>query len=212
MAVLNQYDQEIHFTDAELGRLLDRVGPNVLTVVTSDHGDTFGEHEDPYPQDHWPFTRHGHTLYQELTHVPLMVRGPGVEPGVVERPVRAFDVVPTILAVAGAQSLPTDGTVLNEVVGSPEPDERAVGAQAMRFGSEKRSARLGPWKLIETRWGDELYNLSTDPSELRNLSTEHPEEASRLRMHLPDHRDATTTQTIDAETAKQLEALGYMQD
>jgi arylsulfatase A-like enzyme/disulfide bond formation protein DsbB len=212
MAVLNQYDQEIHFTDAELGRLLDRVGPNVLTVVTSDHGDTFGEHEDPYPQDHWPFTRHGHTLYQELTHVPLMVRGPGVEPGVVERPVRAFDVVPTILAVAGAESLPTDGTVLTEVVGSPESDERAVGAQAMRFGSEKRSARLGPWKLIETRWGDELYNLSTDPSELRNLSTEHPEEASRLRMHLPDHRDATTTQTIDAETAKQLEALGYMQD
>ncbi len=212
MAVLNEYDQEIHFTDAELGRLLDLVSDNAWVFVTSDHGDTFGEHEDPYPQDHWPFTRHGHTLYQELTHVPLLVRGPGLEPSVSERAVRAFDVVPTILTLAGAEPLSGDGDVLAEVVGAPLGADRAVGAQAMRFGSEKRSARLGPWKLIETRWGDELYNLEDDPLELQNRASERPEDTERLRALLPTHRLSSATQTIDEETARQLEALGYMQE
>lgn len=212
MDVLNQYDQEIHFTDAELGRLLDRVDDDTWVIVTSDHGETFGEHENPYPNDHWPFTRHGHTLYQELTHVPLLVRGPGLMPAVVERPVRAFDAVPTILALAGAEELSGNGHILTEVFGNDADTHHAVGAQAMRFGTEKRSTRIGSWKLIETKWGDELYNLAEDPKELNNVASEHPDEVARLRGDLPSKRDVLTTQAIDDETARQLEALGYMQD
>ena len=211
MDVLNQYDQEIHFTDAELGRLLDRVDDNTWVIVTSDHGETFGEHDNPYPNDHWPFTRHGHTLYQELIHVPLLVRGPGLPPRVVDRPVRAFDAVPTILALAGAEALSGNGHILTEVFGKDPDTHHAVGAQAMRFGTEKRSARLGSWKLIETKWGDELYNLDEDPKELNNVAADNPEEVDRIRGVLPSNREVLTTQTIDEETARQLEALGYMQ-
>ena len=212
MAVLNQYDQEIRFTDTELGRLLDHVSPETWVFVTSDHGETFGEHENPYPKDHWPFTRHGHTLYEELTHVPLMARGPRVPIGVVDRPVRAFDVVPTILRAAAAGSLPGDGHALGEVFGESVDDTLAVGAQAMRFGSEKRSARVGNLKLIETRWGDELYDLEADPDELENLAPSQADDVTRIRQALPPHRQASVTQTIDPETARQLEALGYMQE
>jgi len=211
MAVLNEYDQEIHFTDAELGRLLDHVGPEALTIVTSDHGDTFGEHDDPYPQDHWPITRHGHTLYQELLHVPLMIRGPGITPGVIDRPVRSFDVVPTILAIASAEPLNGDGQALVELTHEETTAGLAVGAQATRFGTEKRAARLDDLKLIETRWGDELYNLASDPGELNNLAALHPEDVERLRANLPKARAPGDEQVIDEETQRQLESLGYMQ-
>ena len=82
----------------------------------------------------------------------------------------------------------------------------------MRFGTEKRSARIGSLKLIETRWGDELYNLTEDPGELHNLAASQPEDVERLRVVLPNEADAGATQAIDEETARQLEALGYMQD
>jgi arylsulfatase len=211
MAVLNEYDQEIHFTDTELSRLLDHVGPEVLTIVTSDHGDTFGEHDDPYPRDHWPITRHGHTLYQELLHVPLMIRGPGITPGVIDRPVRSFDVVPTILAIAGAEPLSSDGLALFELTHGNVTPSLAIGAQATRFGTEKRAARLDDLKLIETQWGDELYNLANDPGELNNLAALHPEDVERLRSLLPKTRAPGNEQVIDEETQRQLESLGYMQ-
>jgi arylsulfatase len=213
MEVLNQYDQEIHFTDRELGRLLVQLDSDTVVVVTSDHGDTFGEHEDPYPDDHWPFTRHGHTLYQELLHVPLMVRGPGIEPDVVDRPVRSFDVVPTIVAITEAEPLNTHGDPLWEVLGGrAEGADRGVGAQAMRFGTEKRSVRLESMKLIETRWGTELYDLSADPGETNNLAQTQTEDVDRLQVYLPPERSGGQVNEIDDETRKQLESLGYMQD
>ena len=212
MDVLNQYDQEIHFTDRELGRLLSHVDENTIVFVTSDHGETFGEHEDPYPNDHWPFTRHGHTLYQELLHVPLLVRGPGIEPGVVDRPVRSFDVVPTILALTESEPMETHGDPLWEVLGGrAEGADRGVGAQAMRFGTEKRSVRLENMKLIETRWGNELYDLSTDTLETDNLAQSHPQEVERLLTYLPPTREGGQVNEIDEETQRQLESLGYMQ-
>lgn len=212
MDVLNQYDQEIHFTDQELGRLLDHVDDNTVVFVTSDHGETFGEHEDAYPKDHWPFTRHGHTLYEELLHVPLMIRGPGIQPGVVDRPVRSFDVVPTILALTEAPPLDTHGDPLWEVLGGrSEGTDRGVGAQAMRFGTEKRSVRLENMKLIETRWGNELYDLSTDVQEALNLAESHPQEVERLVPYLPPERLGGQVNEIDEETQRQLESLGYMQ-
>ena len=211
MDVLNLYDQEIHFTDHELGRLLDQVGPQTMVFVTSDHGDEFGEHDGAYPGDHRPTTRHGHTLYQELLHVPLMIRGPGLEPRVIREPVRSFDVVPTIVALAGASPLESDGEVLAAVVGSGTQAEKSVGAQAIRYGSEKRAVRIGKHKLIETRWGMELYDLSTDPTEQENIAQQESQLIPELRDQLPPERDASEANTIDEETRRQLESLGYMQ-
>jgi arylsulfatase A-like enzyme len=87
----------------------------------------------------------------------------------------------------------------------------AIGAQATRFGTEKRAARLDDLKLIETQWGDELYNLANDPGELNNLAALHPEDVERLRSLLPKTRAPGNEQVIDEETQRQLESLGYMQ-
>jgi arylsulfatase A-like enzyme len=212
MDVLNLYDQEIHFTDAELGRLLNVIDSDTVVFITSDHGDEFGEHEDAYPKEHHPFTRHGHTLYEELLHVPLLVRAPNISPGTVDRPVRSFDVVPTILRISGAQQIQTDGHILGEVLGDPTHMQDApVGAQAIRYGTEKRSVRMGKHKLIETKWGMELYDLESDPRERENIFGSQTAIHDRLFPQLPAERDATESNSIDEETRRQLESLGYMQ-
>ena len=203
----NAYDAEIRFTDRELGRLLDVVDlSSTLVIITSDHGDTFGEHPGAYAHENFPHTRHGHTLYQELLHVPLVVAGPGIKPGREDRPVRNFDVVPTILRMAGAAPMEVHGQDL-----FTSSAATAVGAQAMRFGTEKTAVRLGGLKLIRTRDGDELYNLSQDPGELKNIAASNAQTISQLEVHLPAEGSGAGSNELDEETKKQLEALGYVQ-
>jgi hypothetical protein len=66
-------------------------------------------------------------------------------------------------------------------------------------------------KLIETRWGNELYDLSTDVQEALNLAESHPQEVERLVPYLPPERLGGQVNEIDEETQRQLESLGYMQ-
>ena len=203
----NAYDAEIRFTDREIGRLLEQVDlSRTWVIITSDHGDSFGEHEGAYAHENFPHTRHGHTLYQELLHVPLMVAGPGIEVGRENRPVRSFDVVPTILRLGGAQPMAGPGQDLFLSKASS-----AVGAQAMRFGTEKSAVRLGGFKLIRTRDGDELYNLSQDPGELKNIAAANAQTISQIEAHLPAEGSGAGSNELDEETKKQLEALGYVQ-
>jgi arylsulfatase A-like enzyme len=203
----NAYDAEIRFTDREIGRLLEQVDlSRTWVIITSDHGDSFGEHEGAYAHENFPHTRHGHTLYQELLHVPLIVAGPDTEPGRVSRVVRAFDVVPTLLQAAGAQPIEGPAQHLFQAT-----TETAAGAQAMRFGTEKSAVRLGKMKLIRTREGDELYDLSEDPAELNNLAPSSPSIVTDLEPYLPAAGEQTQAPTLDAETRSQLEALGYVQ-
>ncbi len=88
------YDGEIAWTDEQLGRLfaeLRRLGLDQRTVVmvTADHGEEFLEHG---------YFGHGRTLFQETTHIPLIMSGPGVTAGAVEdAPVGQVDILPTIL-------------------------------------------------------------------------------------------------------------------
>jgi arylsulfatase len=213
----NAYDAEIHFTDRQLGRLLDVLDlSRTLVIITSDHGDTFGEHPGAYAHENFPHTRHGHTLYQELLHVPLMVAGPGIEAGRESRPVRSFDVVPTILEVGRAEGIqPIHGEALFRPYDKTEAplfySKPEVGAQAMRFGTEKSAVRLGEMKLIRTQDGDELYDLRQDPGELENLAEAQPEMVKRLAEHLPAEGAGAGSNELDEETKKQLEALGYVQ-
>lgn len=205
------YDAEIRFTDRELGRLFRHVRGAVV-LFTADHGEEFGERPDVYPGDPRPFTRHGHTLYEELLSVPLVVVGAGGEGTRSDRLVRSIDVVPTVLELAGAEPIQGDGTPLWEVLGRPPAGEGSPpGAQALLYGTEKRSVRVGDWKLIHTAWGDELYDLATDPHERTNRAGERPDLVEALRADLPeagagDGRAAD----LDPATRRQLEALGYV--
>jgi arylsulfatase len=102
--LLALYDGEISYWDNHLGQFLDRLSAegllnNALVVVTSDHGQMFGEHGK------WV---HRNSLYEEVLRVPLMMRYPGMIPAgqVIETPVFTTDLMPTILALTG---LPVPG-------------------------------------------------------------------------------------------------------
>ena len=91
------YDAEIAWLDHELGKLLDAVPPNTLVLLFADHGEAFAEHG---------WLLHGATLYEEETHVPLLVRLPEGQgkPAVLRDSVMLMDVTPTILGRCGVRA------------------------------------------------------------------------------------------------------------
>jgi len=123
--LLALYDGEIRWVDDHIARLLgvlDRLGLSDKTaiVITSDHGDEFFEHG---------YKGHGRTLYNEVTRVPMVVRGPGVPAGqVVEAPVGLADIMPTALRLLGVEG-PADLQgldMLDLAAGSPLQQRSAV--------------------------------------------------------------------------------------
>ena len=97
--LVNLYDGEIAWVDSQLGRLFaglrERgVTDNSLIIVTSDHGEEFLEHGR---------VAHGHTLYQELIHVPLIISGNNIPTGLIDTITAGqFDILPTIAGYVGA--------------------------------------------------------------------------------------------------------------
>jgi arylsulfatase A-like enzyme len=174
----DRYLGEIAAVDAALGDLLDVVldselSDRIALIVTADHGEAFGEHDS---------TQHGTTLYEELMRVPLFIRLPG-QPAA-SSPVAAslVDVGPTIIDLFGAQ-VPASfmGQSLVPVMTGkgPAPDRPLV----MESGRMMRSlVEDDRWKYIQDkRHGTvELYDLSADPDELRNIHDDDPARAQRL--------------------------------
>ncbi|MCC7508483.1 MAG: sulfatase [Planctomycetes bacterium] len=97
-----RYDGEIAFTDAEIGRFIERlrtldVFKDTLIVITSDHGEGLGEHGE---------MTHGYFCYESTTHVPLIVHGaPGIKAGTrVPWVVRNYDLAPTLVELMQLKS------------------------------------------------------------------------------------------------------------
>jgi len=111
------YDGEVHAMDRALGRLLDGLAArgfdasNLLVVVLADHGETLGEHG-----------MMGHLLgmWETLLHVPLLIEGPGVEPGRVDVPVQSVQLRATVRALLGLPPLPDVAGALPPWGAAPE--------------------------------------------------------------------------------------------
>lgn len=206
------YDGEITYWDAHLGRLFERLSAeglldNSLVLVTSDHGQMFGEHGK------WV---HRNSLYEEVLRVPFFLRlSNGMGGGMtVETPVSHVDIFPTVLDLAG---LPVpaglDGTSLRPLLeGEPdaladrpvyaemhaETDPQSVGYWiAPRH--ELRSVKTGGWKyILEFQYpaGDALYQVQpTSLYEPENLIADYPDLAGEFYdqlyewFRLPTHFD-----------------------
>lgn len=197
------YLSEVRAMDAVVGALLDLVGPDAVVAIAADHGEEFGERGSLH---------HSHTLFQELVHVPLLLRAPRLQAseelrvgGRIEAPVGLIDVAPTLLEVAGLPPLPhaagrSLAPLLRGEVSAPRP---AVTQRIAHAGLRDLVAiRDGRWKLHvrATRgdWSDELrtpsdlalFDLSADPGETRDLSAEEPEVVARLLEALDAWRSA----------------------
>jgi arylsulfatase A-like enzyme len=176
---LDLYDNELAANDYEIGRLLDalarlRLYDRTIVVVTADHGEEFSEHG---------FTRHGHTLYQGLLHVPLIVKLPRSEQRGrrVADTVSSIDLAPTLLAAAG---LPRPSGFQGEsllAAGGP-PTNRVVFAEQLSPKESLYAGRRGRFKHVLQflpEPGEASYDLAADPAETRELA-EAPEEARRV--------------------------------
>jgi len=211
------YQAEIAYADHQLGRLLERIRARwpdrrTLVAVTSDHGESLGEHGEP---------THSYSIYDATQHVPLILAGPGVPMGVeVSGVVRLADVAPTLLGLAEAGALPeARGQDLSPLWMDPEtPSARVAYVETMAtwrdFGwSPLFGVRTPTYKYIRAP-RPELYDLRSDPEELENVASGHPdairdldEEVSRL---LHGARAPREHGEVDERTRRRLQSLGYL--
>jgi arylsulfatase A-like enzyme len=222
---------EIQRLDALVGRFLARLAElgrdaDTLVVLTSDHGDQFGEHGR---------VGHGNSLHNRVLHVPLGLRWPGRIPaGSSDAPVQVVDVLPTVLDLV---DLPAparlDGRSLVPLLrGEPDAERPAYSEMLSAPGECRRLAlpqdcridryavQTRRFKLISSGLprGEAFYDLDRDPLETRDVAAEHPEELARHRAWLAQYlstpaggRGGAEVARPDAQTREQLEALGYLE-
>ncbi|HUD72883.1 MAG TPA: sulfatase [Dongiaceae bacterium] len=191
--LIDRYDGEIAFVDAEIGRLVDgvrktRAGRPLAIVVTGDHGEEFKEHGS---------VGHGRQMYEEVLHVPLILAPPARAGAAVKiaEPVSSLDIAPTLLALAGAT--PPPGMQGHSLLPLLQPDGARAAAtpapvsETVRLGAIRQAVRSGPLKLIHSMDEDhaELYNLASDPNETRNLASTRPDDRRRLTVILFERGD-----------------------
>jgi arylsulfatase A-like enzyme len=141
---------------------------NTVIVFLSDNGFMLGEHRLVFQKT---------VPYEESIRVPMVVRGPGFEPGSeVDGPVGNVDLAPTILELAGAQpGLAVDGQSLLPVVADPaSAEDRAIlieNGPAVPFVAHYEGVRTQRYTYVEYDTGEvELYDLEADPAQLTNLA------------------------------------------
>ena len=209
------YDAEVAYVDTAIGTLLKSVDRSTTAVVvTSDHGESLGDHGE---------VDHGFFVYDATLRVPLIVAGPGLKPRVVREQVRSIDIAPTIAALAGIDwpERPDGGESLHALLDGGTRREVPVSLAEswyprLHFGwSELRSVRVGEWKYIAAPKA-ELYDLRTDAPEMKNVLDDRSQVAARLAADLQKvlasfgRRDAAPAAQPDAATVERLQALGYV--
>jgi tetratricopeptide (TPR) repeat protein len=180
-----------------------------LVVITADHGEAFGEHGE------WS---HSLFVYDTTLHVPLILRGPGLEPGSrAWTRVSLTDVAATILDIAGVKAkLPGESLRRALLPGAPDrPLYAETLAPRLDFGwSELRSWREGGYKWIRAP-RPEVYAIDDDAQETRNLAVQERARGRSLDDALTRALEATgdrmAMRRADAESNERLRALGYVQ-
>lgn len=189
------------FIDSEIAKVaaaIDRCAPDALVIYTSDHGDHLSSHS---------LDNKGATMYEEITHIPLIVRWPGVAPqgSTCPHPVSHIDLTPTIMEAFGVPSAKTvEGKSM--LATFKDPQQRPNEAIFMEFGRYEvdhdgfggfqpiRCAFDGRYKLVvNLMTSDELYDLKTDPAEMKNLieSAEHTKIRDGLHDKMLDWMNKT---------------------
>ncbi len=182
------YDGEISYHDDHFARIYQAMADqglleNTLIVVTSDHGEEFFEHGS---------VGHGHSMYEEMLHVPLLMRLPGASghegKARSDAEVGLVDVFPTVCELTGVEA-PGDVEgrslvpLLNGVAG-----DRWPGVSFSDFLYGQRAVRMGRYKLIYRGLSTTLFDLETDPAETTDLSDEMPITLAALHEQLGIHQ------------------------
>jgi arylsulfatase A-like enzyme/Tfp pilus assembly protein PilF len=216
------YDGEIAFTDSLIGEFRQALEERdllekSLVILTTDHGEGLGDHDEMF---------HGYYIYESTIHVGLIVRPPFTDNAgrVVDASASHVDLMPTILdAVALPHPETLHGRSLVPLMfGEKTSWQRGVYSESMypllHYGwAPLRSIRTDRFKLIDVP-RPELYDVTEDQREERNLVEQQPNRTVELETLLAELREeieedpASTDQDVvlDEQTLAQLQALGYM--
>jgi len=227
------YDGSIAYIDFFLGTLFDYLKDRELyndtfIVVTSDHGENFGEHQ---------LANHVFCLYDTLLHVPLIIRHPELTSGGkrISSIVSTVDIFPTLLGilkmksnskVSGVNFIPFENKNYHKYVfaenGPPVADILALKRLSpnvepsicSKYDKNLKCIRSDDFKyIIASDEKEELYNLEKDPDENKNIIAEFPEKAKELKSILTAKLEARPIKkripTFDDEMKKRLQELGY---
>ncbi len=214
------YREEVAYADRHIGALLgllEAMGlyDEMLIVLTADHGEELTEQRDAGPYGH------GHTLFNEVLHVPLIVKRPAGEGAgeVRDEAVSLIDVAPTILQLAGVAAPPHfRGTPL---LGLAEDSEhpRVVFSERILYGVERKAAIQGERKVVldlasPSSRSARAYDLARDPDEAHPLDPERPRfrdlYAELLAFADRDREGGRAAHVeLDPRLRQRLESLGY---
>lgn len=163
--IQDRYDNNIRYATDQIQRLIERLDGNDVLVLYADHGEEFWDHRG---------YEHGHTLFDELLHVPLVIRARGMPVGAVDTPVSLLDVAPTVLDLVGAPVPPDlDGRSLAHLATSPPP-ERPIAFGWPLYGTERWGVLSGADKWTTTEGREALFDLAADPGEHTNRLAQDP--------------------------------------
>lgn len=219
------YDAEVNFIDIHVGRFIDKLKSLALydkatIIITSDHGEEFW--------DHGGF-EHGHTLYDELVRIPLIIKLPAaIEPAsrVVEAQVRLLDVMPTVFEILSVNQPETFlGESLMSIIAGASDTKLSALCESILYGAPSIALRGPQYKYIMTladdgTGKDKLYDWHEDPLELNDLSDEMPQVSAELRAELLELQGANLSQAramsqpervnLAPDRIQQLRSLGYI--
>ena len=233
--MVDTYNAEISYLDDHIGRIIGSLGKlgalnNTILIVTSDHGENFGEHG---------FIEHQFCLYNSLIHIPLILRFPqGIESAIIHERVSNIAIMDTILDLANIptrvmsqrnQQIPLnrieqDQTIISEYPNAVEMLRDVIADESpdsdyAQFDRDLRCIILGDYKYIWSSTGDhELYSIQHDFVEETNLLQSHQDAARELsealdqwRQTQQSHPPPSVAPDVDAATRDALKALGYEQ-
>lgn len=219
--LVSQYDGSIAYLDVQLKRLFDRLRQdglydNSLIIITSDHGEAFGEKG---------MFEHGVSVDENQVWVPLLIKYPRMKEAQQERrTVSLVDLMPTVLDVldfedpAHVQGVSLRKQNLHEtrhVMAESFPYEEYRNLYP-KFRRVERAVYSDPLKMIVATNGKrEMYDIVEDPAEQRNL-VKTIQQSGELEAHL--HKWLSTvekatrrTNKLDRDTLQRLRSLGYVQ-
>ncbi len=226
------YDSGILKCDEQVGAFLDylkEIGlrDKTLVVVTSDHGEELGDHYPSFSGEH------GHSLYDELLLVPLIVHDPteSFPKNRIASQVRLMDVMPTITEALGVKpGRRTEGRSLRPVMRGEETRGRSAIGGVTKAGPQRVYAR---WLGYKSIWvvGPQagrfplspqpppvaLYDLRADPGETRDISARKPEIVRKMQEVLQgmdwtkdEQERFSLPDNMDESLRERLKSLGYI--
>lgn len=179
----DRYDSEVWFTDFWIGKLLEFAKSQpwwnrTAVVLTSDHGEAFGEHS---------MYKHAFEVWEVLVRVPLFVFAPGAEPRRIDKPRTHIDIAPTLMELMGKEPLPSflGKSLVPEIYGAEAQDREPLVLELAEdsHNPHRRAIISGDYKytVYDTGWRKLLFNLKRDPGEENDLSKQEPEKLAEMQ-------------------------------